>query len=140
MRHYNNVFDEHNKIEPGTYGLSNATLNTSWPKVEKAKNALINSTQNKQFEAQDLILLLSDDKIAHDEVLPNTGVGIHLERALSAQFVKLPNYGTRCSTAIIFNKNGDINFLERTYDKGIFLFDRSFTIKPTELGSIRHQS
>ena len=135
MHHYNNVFDEHNKIEPGTYGLSNATLNTSWPKVEKAKNALINSTQNKQFEVQDLILLLSDDQIAHDEVLPNTGVGIHLERALSAQFVKLPNYGTRCSTAIIFNKNGDINFLERTYDKGIFLFDRSFTIKPQSLAA-----
>lgn len=129
MRHYNNVFDEHNKIEPGTYGISNATLNTPWPKVEQAKSALINGTNNNNFDVQDLISLLANDEIAHDEVLPNTGVGIHLERALSAQFVKLPNYGTRCSTAITYNRNGTIDFLERTYDEGRILFDWPFSIK-----------
>ncbi|MGN7477135.1 NRDE family protein [Solibacillus silvestris] len=132
MQHYNNIFDEHNNIESGTYSVSNATINTSWPKTDLAKNMLEETSKNGKLEARDLISLLANEEIAQDEVLPDTGVGIHLERALSAQFVKLPNYGTRCSTAIAYHKNGQIDFLERTYEDGKYKFDRSYLINTEE--------
>ena len=34
LYHYNNIVDTITKMQPGIYGLSNATLNTPWPKVE----------------------------------------------------------------------------------------------------------
>lgn len=132
MHHYNNIYDEHSMIESGIHGVSNATFNTPWPKVTAAKTVLENTVEEDAVEMNTLISLLANAEIAQDEVLPNTGVGIHLERSLSAQFVKLPNYGTRCSTAIVFKNNREIDFLERTYENGKFKFDRSYRINAGE--------
>lgn len=132
MHHYNNIYDEHRIVESGIHGVSNATFNTPWPKVNTAKTVLENTVDNEAIEMNTLISLLANDEIAQDEVLPNTGVGIHLERSLSAQFVKIPNYGTRCSTAIVFHNNEEIDFLERTYENGKFKFDRSYRIDTEE--------
>lgn len=129
MQHYNNIFDERNTVEKGIHSLSNATLNTPWPKVTCAKDALAAANKQNQLAVNDIIALLANKEIARDEVLPDTGVGIHLERALSASFVKMPNYGTRCSTAIIYDTNGQIKFLERTYEEGKEPVDRYFEIE-----------
>lgn len=129
MQHYNNVLDEHNSVTPGVHSVSNATFNTSWPKTVFAKEALRSIIQHDILAVTDLISLLANDQIVPDEALPTTGVGIHLERALSAAFVKLPNYGTRCSTALIFHENGTIELLERTYEQGNFSFDTAFELK-----------
>ena len=128
LHHYNNIADEHNIVPPGVHSVSNATLNTPWPKVTFAKDALQTAIENDTLEMTSLIPLLANDQIAPDEALPDTGVGIHLERALSAAFVKLPNYGTRCSTAITFQQNGSIQLLERTYEQGEMAFDCTFEI------------
>lgn len=132
MHHYNNIYDEHRIVESGIHGVSNATFNTPWPKVNAAKRVLKNALDQDPIEVNTLVSLLANVEIAQDEVLPNTGVGIHLERSLSAQFVKLPNYGTRCSTAIVFHNNEEIDFLERTYENGKFKFDRSYRIDAGE--------
>lgn len=132
MHHYNNIYDEHRLVESGIHGVSNATFNTPWPKVEAAKHILEKTTDKDKIEVNSLIPLLANDEIAQDEVLPNTGVGIHLERSLSAQFVKIPNYGTRCSTAIVYHNNGEIDFLERTYENGDYKFDQSYHIDTEE--------
>lgn len=132
MHHYNNIYDEHRIVESGIHGVSNATFNTPWPKLETAKHILEKATDKDTIEVNSLIPLLANDEIAQDEVLPNTGVGIHLERSLSAQFVKIPNYGTRCSTAIVYHNNGEIDFLERTYENGDYKFDRSYHIDTEE--------
>ena len=128
LHHYNNVFDEHHIVPPGLHSVSNATLNTSWPKATFAKEALQTALSANTLETSSLISLLANDQIAPDDTLPDTGVGIHLERALSAAFVKLLNYGTRCSTAITFHQNGTIQLLERTYEQGEFAFDTAFEI------------
>ena len=133
LHHYNNIIDEHTVVQPGVHSVSNATLNTPWPKVQLAKTALSEALHNEQLATHQLITLLANSEIAPDDQLPDTGVGIHLERALSAQFVKLPNYGTRCSTAITFHKNGTIHFLERTFEQGEMQFDKPFVIEVDEL-------
>ena len=129
LHHYNNVLDEHSIVPPGVHSVSNATLNTPWPKVTFAKQALQTAIAADTLEVTSLIPLLTNDQMAPDEALPDTGVGIHLERALSAAFVKLPNYGTRCATAITFHQHGTIQLLERTYEQGTMRFDTAFEIR-----------
>ena len=129
FHHYNNVFDEHQIVSPGVHSVSNATLNTPWPKVTFAVKTLQTAIEHEALKTNQLISLLTNTEIAPDEALPDTGVGIHLERALSAAFVKLPNYGTRCSTAITFHKNGAIQLLERTYEQGEIAFDTIFDLE-----------
>lgn len=129
LQHYNNIFDEHTIVPAGVHSLSNASFNTPWPKAQFAQQALQHRIEQEALQTNELISLLANDAIANDEQLPNTGVGIYLERALSAPFVKLSNYGTRCSTAVTFSKEGSIHFLERTYENGAKAFDRAFVIQ-----------
>src|SRR5690554_1892106 len=47
--HYSNISDVITKIEPGIHGVSNALLNTPWPKLEKAKEMLKRNYRMKTF-------------------------------------------------------------------------------------------
>src|SRR5690606_31506446 len=88
LYHYNNILDETNKIIPGTYGLSNATLNTPWPKVTIGKQLLSDYVSNNEIiDPNELFKITSHSEKAKDEDLPNTGVGIELERVLSSLFI-----------------------------------------------------
>ncbi len=92
----------------GIYGLSNATLDTPWPKVERLKQGLAawlaeHQTPEASFTAQSevaALALLSDSQLADIEQLPATGVDITLEHLLSAIFIHSPTYGTRAQTLL----------------------------------------
>ncbi len=128
LYHYNNVLDESNPILPGTYSLSNASLNTPWPKVTKGKNTLqqIVTDKNGLFKIEELFEMMTNHAFASDEELPNTGVGIELERLLSPMFIQIPQYGTRCSTVVLISHQNQITFVERTFDEGNLKFERKF--------------
>lgn len=101
------------RLEPGVYGLSNALLDSPWPKVEHAKQQLNDWLANPD-NPQPLAHLLSSTSIAPDSLLPDTGIGLEMEKVLSCQKIITPNYGTRCSTGLIINKN-HIQFEEVTW-------------------------
>ncbi|MFA1819821.1 NRDE family protein [Virgibacillus oceani] len=128
--HYNNVLEETTEIEPGTHGLSNATLNTPWPKVIKGKKQLREYVegQNKMDPAQ-LFSIVADAEEADDSSLPETGIGLELERKLSSLFIKTPEYGTRSSTVLLVDKQNNVTFLERTFSKGEFKDEKRFDFK-----------
>lgn len=131
LLHYNNIFNEINEIQPGTHSISNHTLNTPWPKVVKGRARLAEYIQNNtgKLNIDELFEIVMDREIAPDEQLPNTGVGLEMERNLSSAFIQLPHYGTRCSTVLLIDEDGNITFVERTFDKGNFLFEKNFHIK-----------
>ncbi|KQV61361.1 MULTISPECIES: NRDE family protein [unclassified Duganella] len=86
-------------LEPGIYGLSNALLDSAWPKVLKTKAQFasllcLGAPEDAYFE------MLSDTTRAPDMRLPETGVPLELERLLSAVKIESPNYGTRSSTVV----------------------------------------
>lgn len=85
-------------LEPGVYGLSNAGLNTPWPKVKTAISAMQSACAGGDDEV--LWAMLADPQIAADQALPATGVPLAWERQLSACFIHGPDYGTRASTLI----------------------------------------
>ncbi|WP_353893651.1 NRDE family protein [Proteinivorax hydrogeniformans] len=112
--YYSNVENKIKKLTPGLYGLSNALLDTPWPKVVKAKNRL-SSLLKIGFSVPQLFEILDDTEIPPDENLPDTGLTLDKERMLSPIHIDTPTYGTRIKTVILINKSGDVKF----YEKGL---------------------
>lgn len=103
------------RIGPGIHGLSNHLLDSPWPKVERGTAQLKKLLETK-FTVDQLFELLYDDHIAADNLLPDTGIGVDRERALSSMFIKTNGYGSRCSTVILIDRNDRVQFAERVYD------------------------
>lgn len=103
------------KLKPGIYGLSNALLDTPWPKVVKSKRRLAECLRKTRVEKACLFDLLSDSEQAAEKRLPETGVKMELERLLSSVFIKSKEYGTRASTALLIDTEGNVHFTERSF-------------------------
>ncbi len=101
------------------YGLSNHLLDTPWPKVIKGKRGLQDTLPSLSDDTliTSLLMLLTDSRVAFDDELPETGVGLEWERTLSPIFVKSPIYGTRTSSVILFDRNNKMIFVEKTFNK-----------------------
>lgn len=91
-------------LQAGLYGLSNGLLQTPWPKLTSAKQKLANWIETDEQDKPQLAGLLSSTEIACDNVLPNTGIGLEMERVLSSEKIITPAYGTRCSTGLIIDQ------------------------------------
>ena len=95
-------------LTPGVYGVSNAALDTPWPKTVALKTALkeaLESTDDASLETH-LWTALASRQQAPDGDLPDTGLPVALEKALSSAFIEEPTrggrgYGTRCSTLLV---------------------------------------
>ncbi|MEX2601479.1 MAG: NRDE family protein, partial [Balneolaceae bacterium] len=116
--HYSNREKSVNRITPGIHGISNAFLNTPWPKVERAKKRFSELIQNGKLTENELFHLLSDQERFPPEQLPDTGLEPELERAVSSCFIKTADYGTRCSTLLFVTHHGEVRFVERVFAPG----------------------
>ncbi len=120
-------------LPPGLYGLSNAGLDTPWPKTLELKRVLTAALKEGESaagrEALQALLwaALGNRQRALPQELPHTGVPPELEEALSSAFVDFPvhAYGTRCSTLLLatpLNDDAgmqwDIQLEERTHVRG----------------------
>ncbi|SEI72411.1 Uncharacterized conserved protein, contains NRDE domain [Allopseudospirillum japonicum] len=116
-------------LDPGVYVLSNALLDTPWPKVQRLHTLalpllaklLLNQAPNPAAWWQ----LLNDRRRPADQALPDTQVGLVWERHLSSIFVHagmpsnldetVTTYGTRASS-LFWHTQAQGYFAERTYD------------------------
>ncbi len=98
--------DAAERLGPGVYGLSNDTLDAPWPKVLRGRTAFEASLQPARLEAAALLPFLDDETRAPDDDLPETGVGLELERVLSPMFISGERYGTRASTVVLLGRDG----------------------------------
>jgi len=103
-------------LPPGIYGLSNALLDTPWPKVVQGKTALASLLAAGPLTPEDLLAILADTSRPPDEQLPDTGIGLARERLLSSRFIAAADYGTRASTVILLDRTNQVTFVERTFD------------------------
>lgn len=110
-----NISGKASALQPGLYGLSNHLLDTPWPKVVKAKKIL---TDFDQLTESQLLQAFGNRELAPDNDLPDTGVGQSLERKLSALFIHFEKYGTRCTTLVTMDYQGQVKFRERTFYQG----------------------
>lgn len=123
------------RLERGLYGLSNASLDTPWPKVTALKDEVrdaIDTSESVDVLTSRLFDALADRTPAADNHLPSTGISRELEKTLSSAFIRTADlsYGTRCTTIIVterVNKRMVTHVLERTFSPtgGMALLRRS---------------
>jgi len=114
--YFSNKGHEPRTLSPGIYGLSNHLLDTDWPKVERGKAALRQYLlASGEAGRKRLVAALGARDTAADRDLPDTGLGLTVERALSPLFIVTPDYGTRCTTFIERRRNGFSTFYERSF-------------------------
>lgn len=101
------------KVAPGVHGLSNADLNSPWPKLLHVRNAL----QENSFTTwpNGVQRAMQNPQEAAIDELPDTGVGIELERQLSAAFIVGERYGTRATSWLTLDRQGHIDITEQRF-------------------------
>lgn len=111
--HFNAQSGQAQALPAGIHGVSNADLNTPWPKLQQAKAAFSEALE-RGHEAE-LFALLADTTKPADEQLPNTGVSLEIERLLASVFIASPTYGTRASTLLFVHGDGRRQLIERSF-------------------------
>ena len=101
LYYFNNRLKLHQRLEPGTYALSNRYLDCDWPKVQSTREAL---RQCVQAAAPLNLEALSEIMQARGDARPH-----------SQPFITDNLYGTRATTAIIISANSGVRFLEKNY-------------------------
>lgn len=108
------------KVEPGTHVLTNATLDSPWPKAERLGTnfkELLSKNGEKEVPMKEMVEKLMMNTVKDDEsMLPH----IHppeWEYPLSSVFVDsdspLGRYGTRSISALFVKTTGGVDFYER---------------------------
>lgn len=112
-------------IGPGIHALSNQSLNSPWPKVERAKREFQklvhkNSFDGEEFPWEELFGILGDSNvlITDPSTAPNTGYNPYMEIKASGIFVSPIEYdgrlyGTRSMIVIAVKRTGSVEFKER---------------------------
>jgi uncharacterized protein with NRDE domain len=116
LYYYSNYREGIERVADGIHGLSNALLNTPWPKVQRGLEKFKQIISAKKIDSDKLFDLLKDDNRAPFDQLPNTGLSQEKEWLLSSMFISSPNYGTRNSTVITIDRDSQVSFYERNYD------------------------
>ena len=104
-------------LAAGIYGLSNALLDSPWPKTQRLKAGLSKLIAQEAIDTAQALVLLQDQNQPLDEDLPDTGVGLVWERLLATAFIKSPIYGTRASTVLLLGQQ-NICLIEQTWLNG----------------------
>lgn len=103
-------------VSPGVYGLSNALLNTPWPKVIKVREGLRQLLKTREPDRDTMLALMQDRERARDQHLPDTGINLEWERMLSSCFIQSESYGTRAITLLMQKPDGTTYLREQTFD------------------------
>ena len=141
-------------LGPGVHGVSNAALDTPWPKVRRLKQRLhdlladvhdqLVDVHDQLVDVHDLQALqsaglaaLADPHCAEDAELPATGLPLLRERQLSPAFIRIVGgdpalavYGTRCATVVAVQQLGN--------RRSVHVVERSFGPAGTVTGEVRH--
>jgi uncharacterized protein with NRDE domain len=103
------------RLSPGIYGLSNAALNTPWPKVELGKARML-ALQNKgEITHNALAAVVANQQMADQDSLSRQGLDGEMDPILSAQFIVTDTYGTRSSTTMWTEANARTHWREQSF-------------------------
>ena len=128
-----NRSDEARSLAPGIYGLSNALLDSPWHKVVRSKAALQRLILESKVNETELLRLLDDREKAPVGQIADDRLPFETAHAISAAFIVLPDYGTRCSSIVLCDAAGRWQFRERRFDAdGNTTGDTSFTFNAND--------
>lgn len=105
-------------LSPGVYGLSNAALDTPWPKLERSREALRSMIESGAVNESALMNVLADRTTAPADAVEPGELPFDVARALTAPFIVSPDYGTRCTTVLTWDREDRVNVSEHRFDRG----------------------
>lgn len=114
--YWSNRGDEPRILRSGVYGLSNASLDTPWPKLLRCRDRLNEIIVNNDLSLTSLSRIIADKEPAAASQIETGELSFDVARALSAPFIVTPEYGTRCSTSLLIGNNGHVEISERRFD------------------------
>ncbi|MCI4589539.1 NRDE family protein [Sphingobium sp. BYY-5] len=107
----------HTTLTPGLYGLSNGALDAPWPKTLALKAALLAWLTQGAEEPERLLDALRIETLPDAGIAPAMPSDAPDEAAASPIFIRSPVYGTRCSTVVAIDHNGQGRIAERRFDE-----------------------
>ncbi len=113
-------------LNAGLHAVSNGDFDDDWPKTRRLRHALsawVDAPPQASNTLDPLFAALTDREPVLDNELPDTGVGLELERLLAPPFVLHPVYGTRCSSVL------------RASDRSLLVIERRFAADGRQQGS-----
>lgn len=106
------------RLPPGIYGLSNARLDTPWPKVSLGKRRLQQLLAGpEEVDHPALLAVVADTTLANPAELRPQGLDSEMDQLLSAQFIVNTTYGTRSSTSLWRRRDGYTSWRELSFDE-----------------------
>jgi uncharacterized protein with NRDE domain len=126
-------------LGPGVHGVSNAALDTPWPKLVRLKQRL-QSMVSDAHHLPDLqaagFAALADPQFAADAELPATGLPLLREWQVSPAFIRIVGddpavavYGTRCATMVMVQNHAK--------HRSMHVVERSFGVAGGVVGEVR---
>lgn len=114
---------EPQRLGPGVYGLSNASLDTPWPKTTAATTAMraaLSQADDGAMRAA-LFAAMADRTLpAIDDLprgdIPESEMPTERLQRLAACMVLTDDYGTRASSVLTIDREGVVSMEERTLD------------------------
>lgn len=103
-------------LGPGIYGLSNALLDGPWHKVERTKSKLAEAIGADRVNEPALMRLMDDREKGPVDEVERGRLDFKTAHAVTAPFIVMPEYGTRCTTILLVDRNGDWRLTERRFD------------------------
>ncbi|XP_008582765.1 PREDICTED: transport and Golgi organization protein 2 homolog isoform X2 [Galeopterus variegatus] len=106
----------------GTYGLSNALLETPWRKLCFGKQLFLEAVERSQALPKDALVAQLLDVLNNEEAqLPDPAIedqGQEYVQPILSKYaavcVRCPDYGTRTNTVILVDTDGHVTFTERS--------------------------
>ena len=102
-------------FERGVHVLSNGPPHPRWPKAQRLADAFSRCVEENRYDDAALLDLLADTSVPEDDELPDTGIGLELEKFLSPIFIRGNEYGTRASTLAYACDDGTFVLNERRF-------------------------
>lgn len=114
---YSNQGQSPQSLTAGVYTLSNASLDTRWPKTDRLRSGFADIIAEGQADpSHHLLELLRDSRRSDADESPSVDVGDGVEDVLSSIFIEGAAYGTRCSTVVLIDERERVTFHERRFD------------------------
>jgi uncharacterized protein with NRDE domain len=116
-------------VQAGSHGLSNHLLDTDWPKVHAGREHLESLLDSNRIDPEQLLELLTDRSLTPGDIPENIEDDLVPELLTRHYFIISPVYGTRSSTVVLVDNNGETVFVERQFDPhGQEIETRSFQL------------
>lgn len=119
-------------LPAGLYGLSNSLLDGPWEKVKRSKSGLAELLDRNAVYEKTLLELMNDRALSPASDAESARLGEAAAQAITAPFIVMPEYGTRCSSVITMDSKARWRMLERRFDaRGEATGDSRFSFSPS---------